>query len=158
MSMFSMPGGDADDAARAAAFGVGGGEAGVGEGFHHLRLLLGAVLAEQPDGVALLDVAAEHLADGDAADVVVPLDVGDEHVKRRFRIGLGLGDELDDFLQQRDAVLPLVVRVIHEVAVAGGAIAERRVELVLVGVEVEEELEHLVVDLERDRRAGGRSC
>ena len=33
-------GGDADDAARAATFGVGGGEAGVGEGFHHLRLLL----------------------------------------------------------------------------------------------------------------------
>jgi hypothetical protein len=46
-------------------------------------LLLGAVLAEQPDGVALFHVAAEHLADGDAADVVVPVDVGDEHRERR---------------------------------------------------------------------------
>ena len=143
--------GHADDAAGGAAFRVVGGEAGVAEGFHHLRLLLGPILAQQPDGVAFLDAAAEHLAHGHAADVVIPLDVGNEHGKRCLWIGLGLGDELDDFIEQRDAVLFLVVRVIHEIPVAGRAINEGRVELVLGGVEVEEEFQHLVVHLERIR-------
>ena len=43
---------------------------------------------------------------------------------------------LDDFLEQRDAVFPLIFRVIHEVSVAGGAVTEWGVELVLIGIEV----------------------
>mgnify|MGYP006140044449 CR=1 FL=1 len=74
--------------------------------------------------------------DGDAADVVIPLDVGDEHQERRVRIGLRSGNVLDDFLEQGDAVLPLVVRVIHEIAVAGRTVAEGSVELFFVGIQV----------------------
>ncbi len=106
-------------------------------------------LAEEENGVALFHAAAEDLADGDAADVFVPLDVGDEHEEGSVRIGLGSGDVLDDFPEKRDAVLPLVIRMIHEVAVAGGAVTERRVELLFVGVEIEKEFEDLVVDLHR---------
>ena len=142
-------GGDADDAARAATVGVGGGEAGVGEGFEDLGLHLGAVLAEKEDGVALFHAATEDLADGDAADVFIPLDVGNEHEEWRFRISFRFGDVLDDLAEKRDAVFPLVAGMVHEIAVAGGAIDEGGVELFLVGVEVEEEFEHLVVDFFR---------
>ena len=140
---------NADNAACAATFGVFRGEAGVGEGLHDLRLLRCAVLAVEPDGIALFHGAAEDFSDRNTADEAVPLDVRDEHVERSFRIGGGLGDELDDLFQERDAVLPLVIGMIHEIAVAGGTIAERRVELLFGGIQVQEKLQHLVVDLER---------
>ena len=138
---------DADDAACAATFGVGGGKTGVSEGLEDFRLGLGAVAAEKVDGVALFDVAAEDFTDGNAADVFVPLDVGNEHEEWCIGIGLGSRDVLDDLLEERDAVLALVIRAIHEITVTGGAVGEWGVELVFIGVEVEEEFEHLVADL-----------
>src|SRR5690606_16821722 len=92
---------DADDAARGAAFGVGGGEAGVAEGFLDPRLHLGAVFAGDTDVIPSIDGTTGDFADGDAADEVVPLDVGDEHGERGRRIGFWRGDELDDFLEER---------------------------------------------------------
>ena len=142
-------GGHADDAACGATFRVMRRKTRVAESFHHLRLLLGAVLAQQPNRVALFHAATEHLADRDTADIIIPLDVGNEHRKWRGRIGLWLRDELDDFLEQRNAVLFLILGMIHEITVARGTVNEGRVELVFGRVEVEEKLQHLVADLER---------
>ena len=109
--------GDSDDTSRAATFRVGGGEARVGEGLHDLGLSLGAVLAKEENGITFFDVAAKDLADGDAADVFVPLDVRNEHEERGIRICLGGGDVFDDFLEERDAVFALVIGMIHEISV-----------------------------------------
>ena len=133
-------GSHADDAACGATFRVMRRKTRVAESFHHLRLLLGAVLAQQPNRVAFFHAATEHFADRDAANIIIPLDVGNEHRKWRGRIGLWLGNELDDFLEQRNAVLFLILGMIHEITVARGTVNEGRIELVFGRVEVEEKL------------------
>jgi hypothetical protein len=75
----------------------------------------------------------------------------------------GLGERgrnvVEDRLEERRHVLLLFSpRCGHHVAVAAGAVDDRGVELLLGGVELQQEFEHLVVHLRRARRSRGRSC
>jgi hypothetical protein len=62
-------------------------------------------------GSPTLDVAAEDLADCDPADVVAPVDVGDEHVERLVRLGERRRHVLEDRLEEGTHVLLLVARL-----------------------------------------------
>ena len=92
---------------------------------------------------------AEDLADGDPADVVAPVDVGDEHVERLLRLREGGRDVVEDRLEERGHVLPLVAQVVHHVPVAARSEDDRGVKLLLGRVELQEELLDLVVHLLR---------
>ena len=135
---------NADDAACAATFGVLCRQTRVGEGFHHLGSNFAAVLADQPDVVAFFDGATEHFANAYTTNIVVPLDVGNQHGEGCLRIGFWLGDVFDDLVEQRRAIDALVVGMIHEVTIASGTIEERSIELLFGGIEVEEKFQYHV--------------
>ena len=106
---------DADDVACGADRAVAAAaEAGVLEDLGDLDRLGGLAfrLAEKEHAVAELHGAAGDLADGDAADVVVPVDVGDEHLEAAFGLGHGRGDVIDDLLEQEAHVVMFAVRLV----------------------------------------------
>lgn len=70
-------------------------------------------MADDPDRVADGDLAAEDLADGDTAHVVAPVDVGDEHVEGLVGAGEWRRDVVEDAVEERRHVLPLVGEVAH---------------------------------------------
>ncbi len=93
--------------------------------------------------------AVEHPADGEAADIGRRVEVRDERLQRM--VGLeGRGrDVLGDDPEQRLQVVPLDARVERGVPGPGVAVDDRELDLLLVGVEVQEELVDLVDDLFR---------
>ena len=141
--------GKTDDVAGLAHGGVGCLQTTVFEKFGHLGLHAGAILAQQVEGVALLHAAAGDAAHSHTAHVVIPVDVGDEHLERLVGVGILRGrDVLHNLVQQRGAVhRGFALGAVHEIAVAGGTVHKGSFELILCGVQVEQQLQHLVMHL-----------
>ena len=99
------------------------------------------------DLLADLERAALDAADADAADIVVVVDRGDQHLGRALEIDLRRRDMLEDLLEQRGQVGALGVRGHGSRARAAGAVNDRAVQLLVGRVEVEQQLKHLVADL-----------
>ena len=125
--------------------------------------------------VADLETAGEHAPAADAADVVAPGQRADLHEERRIRVDLrrrylgddrleevvhaGVGQLLEQRRRERAAVgevllalalfLLVLVQVVDDPAFEAGAVEHREVELLVVGAELDEEVEGLV------ERAGG---
>ena len=95
--------GQADDVARG---GLGDGVLGKalkfvhGDGLGLLRCGVGVVVVADHDLLVLLERAALDAADGHAADILVVVNGGDEHLERRVHIGLRRGDILKDRVKQ----------------------------------------------------------
>ena len=99
------------------------------------------------DLLADLHRAALDTANADAADVVVIVDRGDQHLGRALGIDLRRGDVLEDLLEQRGQVGTLGVRGHGRCTRAAGAVNDRTVQLFVGCVEIEQQLKHLVADL-----------
>ena len=99
------------------------------------------------DLLVLVDRTALDAADAHPADELVVVDGGDEHLQRAVFVALGRIDIVDDRLKQRDKVGALLVGAVGGRALAGRTEDGGGVELLLRGVEVEQQLEHLVHDL-----------
>ena len=101
----------------------------------------------KPYGIPLLHGAGGDAANGHAAHVVVPVNIGNEHLELPFRIGiLRSGDVLHNLEQKRRAVhrrFPL--HGIHEIAVAGGPVHKGSFKLFVRGAQFQEKLQHLVM-------------
>ena len=95
--------GQADDVARG---GLGDGVLAKalkfvhGDGLGLLRCGVGVVVVADHDLLVLLERAALDAADGHAADILVVVNGGDEHLERRVHIGLRRGDILKDRVKQ----------------------------------------------------------
>ena len=99
------------------------------------------------DLLVLADDAALDAADGDAADELVVVDGRHEHLERRVDILLRRGDVLQNRLEQRAQILARHIRGVGRGALTAGAEEHGRVKLLVGGVEVHEQFEHLVDDL-----------
>ncbi len=108
-----------------------------------------AVVAAEADVLPLGDVPVEHAPDREAADVVVPVEVRDQELERERRVEARRGHRAEDRLEERLQGGVGAVRLRAAGAAAGVAVEDREVELVLGGVEVDEEVEDLVEDLGR---------
>ena len=123
------------------------------------RALDGAVGAAPGDLLALADRPVAHAADREAADVGRGVEVRDERLQRMVGLVLGAGMRSTQQVHQRREVLgdgrpaPRATR-----SRPGVAVDDRELDLVLVGVEVEEQLVDLVDDLGDRARPGGRPC
>jgi hypothetical protein len=113
--------------------------------------LLGAAVGPAPGhDVALVQVAVDDAAQRHPSEVRGRVEVGDEGLQRRLGVVLRRGDALEQQVQQRlegGAVgQPCPVgRPLHRgLPLSRHAVHDREVELVEVGVEVEEQLLHLV--------------
>ena len=109
------------------------------------------VLMAQNSLLAGLDATALDSADADPADVLVVLDIGDEELEGCFDVALRRGDLADDGFEQRLHVGGHLVVIERGDALARGGVDDRELKLIVVGAELDEEVEHLVDDLLRTR-------
>ena len=95
--------------------------------------------------------ALEDAADGDAAEVVGVVEVGDQNLQRAFGVAGGRGDGADDGLKQRLQIRAGVGQIGGRRAGLGHRVEHREIQLRLVGVEIDEEIVNLVQDFLRPR-------
>ena len=95
---------DTNDVSSNTVLSVLDSEVGVFKNLANFGANLGAVFLEAENGVAFLDGAGEDLSDGDSTDVVIPVDVGNEHFEGSLGIHDRSGDVLDDGFNERDTV------------------------------------------------------
>ena len=97
--------------------------------------------------LAVLNDAALDSADADPADEVVGVDIGNQELETRVLLALGSGNFFDDGFKQRLHILALYMIIVARVAVTRGRVDDRELELVVIGSELDKEVEHLVDDL-----------
>ena len=139
--------GDGDDLARP---GLLGGNALQRLGHVELgdRRPLDAAVGPAPgDRLAVAHLPVAHPAERQAADVGVGVEVGDESLEGMLGVVLGRRDALQHQVHQRRQVGPLDAFLERGPAGFGVGVDDREVDLLVVGVEVEEELVDLVDDL-----------
>ena len=138
---------DVDDLARAGAVGLGAREALVHEELRHLGRLQRAVAVAEHHPLARLDFALHHAADRHRPEVGVGLDVADEQLKRRLGVALWCGHGGDERVEDGPEIRELLVQVRRALALLGDGEDDGKLDLVLVGAEVDEEVVHLVQHL-----------
>ena len=106
-------------------------------------LLLRGRLADARDLVVDAHLAATDATDGEAADVLVVLHVGHQHLQRAIHVARRRRDALDDGLEQGRERGALVGQVELGDAVLGDRVDGGEVELVLVRLELTEQVEGL---------------
>jgi hypothetical protein len=139
--------GDGDDLTGSDLVGVdaleGLGDVQLGD----LDPLDGAVDAAPGDLVALAEPSVADAAQGEAADVRRGVEVRDERLEGMVGLVGRRRDLLEEDVHQRGQIVGEVVGVGARSAVAGDAVQDREVDLVLARIEVEEQLVDLVDDL-----------
>ena len=142
--------GDSDEVARPGRVDRHAGELFGQEQFDDLGALDRAVGAAPCDLLALFDLALDHSAQRQAAQVRVGVEVGDPCLQRGARrVGRARDRFEDDITQRRQRVRAILdgdVEIERGPAVAARAVDDREVELVVAGVEVDEQFEDLVDD------------
>ena len=83
--------------------------------------------------------------DGDAADEAGEVQRGDQHLERLLGIALGLGDVIEDGLEQRRQIGARLVQVARGGTGSAGGIKEGGIQLLVGGLQVDEEAQHLIV-------------
>ena len=99
------------------------------------------------DLLILADDAALDAADGDSADVFIIIQTADQHLEGGVEIHLGCGDVLQNRLEKGLEIRALDVRGIACRAVAAGAEEHRGIQLFIRGVQIHQQLKHLIHDL-----------
>ena len=99
------------------------------------------------DLLILLYYAALDAADGNAADILVIINAGNEHLERAVNVLLGLGDVLEDGVEQGLEVCARNLGRVACSALTAGAEQHRGVELLVGRVKIHKKLKHLVNDL-----------
>ncbi len=110
----------------------------------HRGALERAVELADCDGVAHLDPAVEDTPDGDAAQVVAGVQVGDQGLQRRIHIAARCRCVRDDGVEQRLQVFARHQDVRGGRALACVRVKHGEVELVFSGVQVDEEVVDLI--------------
>ena len=116
---------------------------------HYLGLLLhiGVVVVTDHNFLVLADDAPLHAANGDTAHELIVIDGADQHLQGAVLVALGGIDILDDGVEQG-----LQIGAGHMGGIAADTLTGRaenggRIELLLGGVQVQQQLQNLVADL-----------
>ena len=114
---------------------------------HDFLLSVEAVPVDDGDALPFADGAGEDLADGDAADVIGPFLVGDEHLEWGVGFDLRRGDVGDDGLEDGLEGGRLFGEVDGGPAFAGGGVNDGEIECDVVCAEADEQVEDFVDDV-----------
>ena len=108
-----------------------------------------AVPFDHADGFGYIERAAMDPADADSSDIVVVIESGDLHLERTF-VHRRRRDAVDDGVHQgKDGVAFSVLQIGGGPAVASAGVKEGEIELFVVGSEIDEQIENIVMDLVR---------
>ena len=143
--------GHADDVARAGALDVDALEAFEREQLRDLGVLVHAVELEHRDLIADADGPVEDAADGDAAQVVARVEVGDQQLQRRRHVAARRRHMRDDGVEQRPQVLARHGQVRARRPGAGAGVEHGKLDLLFGGVQIDEQVVDLV-----EHRLGAR--
>ena len=108
---------------------------------------VGIVVVAHRDLLILLEHAALHTANGDTAHELVVVDGADQHLEGLIQIGLRRRDIVQNGVEQRLEIRAYHVRGVAGGAVAGGAEQHGAVQLLSRGIQIQQQLQHLVDDL-----------
>ena len=97
--------------------------------------------------LALLDLAIHDPADGETADVGRSVEVGDPCLQGCIGVVARWRDVLGDRFEQRRKVVAQVVEIQRGLAVAGNGVHDGEVDLVFVGIDIEEQVLDFSYDL-----------
>ncbi len=136
--------GDHHDRARPGGVDLDAVEALEAEEARHLRLLDRAVAVAHRHPLLVVDRAVDNAPDGDRPEVLVGLDVGHEHLQRGVDFAGRLGHAGEDGLEERAQVGHLAAELGRCLPVARDGEEDGEVDLLLGGVEVDEEVVDLV--------------
>ena len=139
--------GDADDLAGAGFFDLFAGQAFIDIQFRDFDLLFGTVCLAEDQRFVLPDGAALDAPDAHAADIVVVVEGREQHLERRVHVALRRRDLLEDALEDGPHIAFAVALVVGGIAVSGGRVHDRELDLVLVRAELDEQVDDLVHDL-----------
>ena len=95
-------------------------------------------------GLAGLNAAPLHPANTDAAHIAVVVDVGEQHLGGSLQVALGRGDLPQNHLKQRLHIRAGNIGVQAGAALPGGAVGHGKFQLVVVGPQLDEQIQHLV--------------
>ena len=104
----------------------------------------GGVVDAADSHLAGVDAAALDAAHADAAHVVVVVDGGDQQLQRAFRVALGRRDVRKDCVEQGPQVGAGLAPVGAGCAGAAGGVDDGAVQLLVAGVQVDQQLQRLV--------------
>ena len=136
--------GDTDDLAGAGLFDFLTGEAFIDIQLRDFDLLFGAVGLAQDQGLVLPNGAALNAPDAHTTDIVVVVEGGEEDLERRVHIALRRRDFFQDALENGPHIALAVALIVGGVAVTGGRVHDRELDLVLVRAELDEQVDDLV--------------
>jgi hypothetical protein len=104
------------------------------------ELLHRAVALDDGHGLARRDLAREDAPDREPSDVLVVVEVGDDHLRRVAPQLARRGDRADDLVEERLQVLRVVLQILLRHAVARDGVEDRELYLLVGRVEVYEEV------------------
>ena len=116
-------------------------------GFRPARHGVRRMVVAHGDLLVLADRAALNAPDGDAADELVIVQRGNKHLEGRGGVLRRFGDILEDRVEQRLKIGARHVRRIGRRSLAARAEQHRGIKLLVRGVEIHQQLQHLVHDL-----------
>ena len=100
-----------------------------------------------PDGY----LPIEDSSDGEPPDIFTVIEIGHQHLEGRRVISRGGRDGLEDLLEERPQVGAFVGQLVLGDTIPRDGVENRKIDLLVIGVEVDEEVVDLVDDLFRAR-------
>ncbi len=122
------------------------------------RLLLTAVELQYRDLIADAHLAVEDAANRDATQVIARVEVRHQELERRLDVPAWRRDVVDDRVEQRPKVGAWRVELARGRAGASAGVQHGKFDLLLGGVEIDEEIVDLVQHLRVFARRDDRSC
>ena len=99
------------------------------------------------DLLVLLDATPLNAADGNSAHKLIVVDGGDQHLEGGVQIHLRGGDVVQNGFKQGFQVSPRLIGVLRRHPGPGGTEQNGRIQLFVGGIQIHEQLQHLVNDL-----------
>ena len=118
-----------------------------GGGLGLLADLVRIVVVAHHDLLVLLQGAPLNAAHGDAAHKLVIVNGGHQHLEGGVHVHVGGGDIVQNGLEQRFQIAADLLGVVAADAVPGGAEQHGRIQLIVGGIQIHQQLQHLVDDL-----------
>ena len=112
----------------------------------HARLFDAAIELADTDLIADGDGAGEDAPDGQAAHVVVVIEIGDKHLQDLFARLRRRRNRLDDLVEERAQVCAFGGEAVLGDAVAGDGVDDWEVHLIFGGIKINEEVEDFADD------------